>query len=50
MYGFLDRACGWRNYRGTDSDSDQKALVIDWVSVFQFFLFAVVSTPPNILW
>jgi hypothetical protein len=23
---------------------------IDWIPVFQFFLFAVVSTPPNFLW
>ncbi|KAH8907451.1 hypothetical protein BR93DRAFT_926491 [Coniochaeta sp. PMI_546] len=23
---------------------------IDWVPVFQFFLFAIVSTPPNFLW
>ncbi|KAF3765072.1 hypothetical protein M406DRAFT_322865 [Cryphonectria parasitica EP155] len=27
----------------------EKSFVIDWVPVFQFFLFAVVSTPPNFL-
>lgn len=25
-------------------------LVIDWVPVFQFFLFGIISTPPNFLW
>lgn len=25
-------------------------LVIDWVPVFQFVLYAVISTPPNFLW
>ncbi|KAJ4416636.1 hypothetical protein N0V82_006646 [Gnomoniopsis sp. IMI 355080] len=28
----------------------EKAFTIDWVPVFQFFLFTVVSTPPNFLW
>ncbi|KAL1848153.1 hypothetical protein Daus18300_013685 [Diaporthe australafricana] len=27
-----------------------KQFVVDWVPVFQFFLFTVVSTPPNFLW
>ncbi|KAH8121695.1 hypothetical protein ACSS6W_010649 [Trichoderma asperelloides] len=27
-----------------------EAVTIDWVPVFQFVLFAVVSTPPNFLW
>ncbi|KAK3954840.1 hypothetical protein QBC32DRAFT_71286 [Pseudoneurospora amorphoporcata] len=29
---------------------DGTPLVIDWVPVFQFFLFGVISTPPNFLW
>lgn len=28
---------------------EQKPFMIDWVPVFQFFLFTVVSTPPNFL-
>ncbi|KAJ0123125.1 hypothetical protein N8I77_010199 [Diaporthe amygdali] len=27
-----------------------KQFVIDWIPVFQFFLYTVVSTPPNFLW
>ncbi|KAI3396319.1 hypothetical protein diail_12284 [Diaporthe ilicicola] len=27
-----------------------KQFVVDWVPVFQFLLFTVVSTPPNFLW
>ncbi|ROW16398.1 hypothetical protein VPNG_02887 [Cytospora leucostoma] len=27
-----------------------KPLIIDWVPVFQFLLFTMVSTPPNFLW
>lgn len=29
---------------------NNEAVTIDWVPVFQFVLFAVVSTPPNFLW
>ncbi|KAK3935673.1 Mpv17/PMP22 family protein [Diplogelasinospora grovesii] len=27
-----------------------KPFVIDWIPVFQFFMFSVVSTPPNFMW
>ncbi|KAJ4858510.1 mpv17 / PMP22 family domain-containing protein [Trichoderma breve] len=29
---------------------NNEAVTIDWVPVFQYVLFAVVSTPPNFLW
>ncbi|KAL6794774.1 hypothetical protein GGI42DRAFT_135487 [Trichoderma sp. SZMC 28013] len=29
---------------------NNQAVTIDWVPVFQYVLFAVVSTPPNFLW
>ncbi|KAL7923399.1 hypothetical protein ACQKWADRAFT_289545 [Trichoderma austrokoningii] len=29
---------------------NNEAVTVDWVPVFQFVLFAVVSTPPNFLW
>lgn len=28
----------------------QKPIMIDWVPVFQFFVYAAVNTPPNFLW
>ncbi|CAN8100323.1 unnamed protein product [Discula destructiva] len=28
----------------------EKSFVIDWVPVFQFLLFTIVSTPPNFMW
>ncbi|KUI62135.1 PXMP2/4 family protein 3 [Cytospora mali] len=31
-------------YRG------DKPFIVDWVPVFQFFLFTIVSTPPNFMW
>jgi hypothetical protein len=28
----------------------QKPLALDWIPVFQFIIFAIVSVPPNFLW
>lgn len=28
----------------------QSPLVVDWVPLFQFVLFALLNTPPNFLW
>jgi hypothetical protein len=37
--------------RGLCADrQNQIPLVLDWVPVFQFFIFTVVITPPNLLW
>lgn len=33
----------------TASQSGQ-SLVVNWVAVFQFILFALLNTPPNFLW
>jgi hypothetical protein len=30
--------------------NQQTHLVIDWIPVFQYLLFALISTPPNFLW
>lgn len=28
----------------------QVSLVIDWVPIFQFVFYAIISTPPNFMW
>lgn len=46
MFLCVQRAmCTWL----TVLQRQQKSFVIDWVPVFQFFLFTIVSTPPNFL-
>ncbi|EFX02015.1 integral membrane protein mpv17 pmp22 family [Grosmannia clavigera kw1407] len=36
--------------QGITAYQSNSSLSLDWHPVFQFFIFAIISTPPNVLW